>query len=80
MEYHKRLSKNKSFEFQLGGPSKYGSLFGFKLNFATKIDHAGFEFQLELFRFFLDINIYDHRHWNEEENRWCEYGPNGEAV
>lgn len=42
--------------------------------FNTRGDHAGLKFYVEVFGFFFEFNIYDHRHWSWEKNRWLEHG------
>jgi hypothetical protein len=36
-------------------------------------DHAGPELDLNFLGYMFNFKIYDHRHWNYEENRWETY-------
>ena len=72
-----RLSKHKTFEVQLElWDSEFArDFFEFKLQWTRKCDHAGPEFTLSIIKlFWLNIKIYDHRHWNDDENRWAQPG------
>lgn len=65
------LTKNKTMCVQLyryTGEYK----FGFEVD-ARWIghDHAGFELEIAFLFWIFTIQIYDHRHWNYEENRWA---------
>lgn len=62
--------KNKYFEFQLDRFKDGWSYFDFTVKWTKNIHHAGFKFHLELFSYFLAIDIYDNRHWNYEEEKW----------
>lgn len=66
-----RVTKHKSLEIQL---SKAGdTLVGTAFRWDTHCDHAGVMFELNLLRHFFIINLYDNRHWNDEENRYVNY-------
>lgn len=66
-----RVTKNKSLEVQL---SKAGNgLVGLSFRWDTRCDHAGLMIDLNLFRHFFIINLYDNRHWNHDENRYVNY-------
>jgi len=73
-----QLSKHKSFEIQLELGNSSGlseDFFEFKLSWTRKQDHAGPLFRLSLLKlFWLNVMIYDHRHWNYDEDRWYESG------
>jgi len=43
------------------------------LEFTTRQDHAGFGMELDLFGWGIDFKIYDHRHWDFENNCWEIY-------
>jgi len=67
-----KISKNKSLEVQFsrGG----NSLLGADIHFAPfGRDHAGLMLEIELFRHFFIINLYDNRHWDYENNCWEKY-------
>ena len=61
------------------GPHKYlevqfepmwDTLFEFCAKWSIECDHAGGKLTVGLFRSWLDINVYDSRHWNYEKNRY----------
>ena len=45
-------------------------LFGFRLQLRTKIDHAGLFMSVSLFRFTVEFNFRDCRHWDYDNNCW----------
>jgi hypothetical protein len=47
-------------------------ILGYKFQFSTQTDHAGLFMSISLFRFTVEFQIYDHRHWDDEENCWEE--------
>lgn len=52
-----------------------GKFFECNFKITRKQDHAGARFNLTLFKLFaLLISLYDHRHWNKQENRWAKPG------
>lgn len=73
-----QLSKNKALEIQVsrGGDSIVGLEFRWDVN----CDHAGVSFDIELFRRFLHVNLYDKRHWNYEKNRYVNYDDPDEVA
>lgn len=67
---HKTLSKNKSFEIQIFRSSPYDLVsFGLDL-FWRGEDHAGPSLDLCVYKYCLNIKIYDHRHWDYETGNW----------
>jgi hypothetical protein len=74
-----QLSENKSFGIQTEfGKNSNFNPFEFLIKWTTKQDHAGFRFVFGIYRlFWISIEIYDHRHWNYEKDRW--YLP-GEVI
>jgi hypothetical protein len=72
-----RLTKNKSFEYQIELFEKAddmcgNSLFGYSLSWDHKRDHAGIDFNFSVAKLvWFSVNIHDNRHWNTEKNRWC---------
>ena len=52
----------------------------FDFMWSSKIDHAGVTIVLGLFGHSLNFNLYDRRHWNEEENRWYRPGESMEEF
>ena len=70
---HIALSKNKTFEIELGSASMY-NLLSISLDLSWRgHDHAGPELHVELFGFEARIKIYDNRHWNYHEGTWEQY-------
>lgn len=70
------LTKNKSLEIQLELFSSLSkdTIFEFNLNWTLKQDHAGPRFQLTIFRIlYFHIIIYDHRHYDWENDCWEKY-------
>ncbi len=68
---NKKISENKSFEFQLSYLK--GTFDIFRLSILTDHnghDHAGPAFNIEIGPLYLGINIYDCRHWDYETNNW----------
>jgi len=71
--WSKSLSENKAIEIELTH-SEYDEWFEFSLRTRRKQDHGGIGFTFALLTLFtFDINFYDKRHWNYEENRWYKY-------
>ena len=73
VEFSKKLSTNKAFEFQV---SKFAptDLINFCINLTFYgEDHAGFKFDIEVFGYFLSVQIYDTRHWDYENHKWETY-------
>jgi len=48
-----------------------GEIFDFDLMFNKNTDHAGVKFNLTIFGFNISFMIYDCRHWDYENNKWC---------
>lgn len=79
--WSRKLFGHKYFELDVHGFERWIPIFGFKVNFTTKTDHAGLFLGFSFLKMFdFDFSIYDSRHWNEEENCWYTYGPDGKAV
>jgi len=81
MYWNLQLSKNKSIETQIEFgwnnciPSEW---FIFEFGTRTKQDHGGIYFCITLLKIFsFDIKLYDHRHWDEENDRYCIYDGEG---
>ena len=70
------ITPNKSLEYELklGKDSNFG-IFDFQFEISHKCDHAGITFIFGIYRlFWLNLNLYDHRHWNHKEDRWLRSG------
>lgn len=72
--FFKSLSKTKGLEIQLTLERNFGEWFEISLKTRKKCDHAGTEFVINLFKFFyFHISIYDFRHWDCDNDRFCIY-------
>lgn len=60
-----------------GGQARFDLCF--RLNFTGR-DHAGLRFFVRLWRWFLEFNVCDARHWNHELNGWAERPEEEERV
>jgi hypothetical protein len=69
-----QLSKNKSLELQSGTWSHW-SYFHFQLRLNRKTDHAGFYFYIEILGLYFIFQIFDHRHWDWENDCWEDSAP-----
>lgn len=66
-----QISKNKSFEIQFSKYNVANSLLEFRIDFRfVGEDHAGPGIYIEIWKYFLNIQLYDHRHWNYDQARW----------
>ena len=71
--FDKKIIKHKYFDFQIGYfTKKYEktNIFNINIKFSKKTDHAGFEFDLEIWNLYLYFRIYDNRHWCYYCNNW----------
>ena len=67
------LSDNKSFECQIAQWEMY-NLFDFELALIWwGQDHAGPSLTVEILGLMFNVKIYDHRHWDHENNKWEVY-------
>ena len=67
-----RLTKNKSFEFQLTFQNDLRT--GVEIYKKIHSDHTPFSFQISIFGLTIIFCVYDHRHWDEENDNYKEYG------
>ena len=69
---HCKVFKNKYLEIQCQAWSwrDSGRYFDFHTHWTTAGDHAGFEIHFEIMGWFLNIKVYDCRHWDYKNNRW----------
>lgn len=74
VEFDKRVSKNKSLEFQVSYWGTFDTIFefGFRYN-RIRQDHAGLYIHLTVFGFGFIFNFYDNRHWNFAADDWEIY-------
>ena len=63
--------EHKHWEIQVEYWDDWVNYFTFSLNINRKCDHAGFRLTIEIFGRFLEVSIYDSRHWDYENSRWC---------
>ena len=68
--WYRSLTKNKGIEIQSTWFRDPYSYFDFKFRWTIKQDHAGLNISFCLWRFCLDINILDNRHWDYHTNDW----------
>lgn len=71
MTFSFQISRHKYFEFSFQFLSHLCQWFETSFRYREKTDHSGLYIVISLFKlFFLELNIYDNRHWNSEENRY----------
>lgn len=66
---HGQITEHKFWEFQFANAG-WGRLLTVDLDLSAERDHAGLQVLLMLFGWFVEFNIYDHRHWKYDEHRW----------
>jgi hypothetical protein len=74
------IAPNKSFEYQFSWGGSTPTFHPFELSFliTSKRDHCGPSVTFGIMNlFWMCLKVYDHRHWNNKEDRW--YNP-GETV
>ena len=71
MMIFKKLTKNKSLELVLTSDIAK-SYFIVECILNKKQSHAGLHFFISIWKFSLEFNVYDNRHWNEEMDCWEE--------
>jgi len=64
---------NKSLEFQIARHKAEKYYLDFQIRWTRNCDHAGFEFYLELFGAFIELNFIDVRQWDWDKKCWCVY-------
>ena len=75
------LSLNRHFnidEHGIKSTTNIFNIFGHDIHLTRCEDHAGFKFELTLFGVTAMVEIYDNRHWNDDEDRW--YNPGEEET
>lgn len=70
--FHGRISKNKFWEIDCYHYSWYWLEIEFEWR-GRGHDHAGPELGIGLFGYYINFNIYDHRHWDINTNNWSIY-------
>jgi hypothetical protein len=67
-----KISKHKAVCFQLSWmENELGLGCDFKITWHES--HSGFNFELRILGLWFNINFYDIRHWDDENNRWVIY-------
>ena len=70
--FEAKITENKTFTFQI--TRHFYFLFVSELDLEwSGSDHAGPQFDLNLFGYELSIGISDTRHWNDDADRWVDY-------
>ena len=69
--FYKRLTENKTMEFELTFSNEFQT--GIKFNKNIHCHHSNICLELSLFGFTLRFQIYDNRHWDDENNKYEEY-------
>lgn len=68
---------NKALEFQYDfGNLSDNTYLDFTFRWNKNQDHAGINIELTIMDVFLNLTIYDVRHWNKGKNQWNEPGDN----
>jgi hypothetical protein len=66
-----KLTKHKSFEYQLEFKRFVDQPFELSLSCTKKQDHAGMEFTFSIYKlFWLNLKVYDKRHWDHDQQMW----------
>lgn len=66
------LTKNKSWEAQVGRFTPAPYVFEFNLVWHIRCDHSGPEFEVGILGYHFRTKLYDNRHWDDENNKWEE--------
>jgi hypothetical protein len=69
-----QITKNKYFETQITYFSNSFTLLGFKLAHYPKTDHTPYNLEFVILNLEFLFTLYDNRHWNFEQNRYCFQG------
>lgn len=67
---HGNLSKYKAWEFN---GYRTNTLFTFEFHLNFKCDHAGVKFQVGSLGYEVELNCYDSRHWDNDNDSWVDY-------
>lgn len=70
-----RITKNKSFEYQIEFKKFNNQPIELSFTWTTKEDHAGASFIFSIYKlFWMELSLRDCRHWNYEESKWEDAG------
>lgn len=68
------FTKNKYFCFQLSfWKNDKENIFHFIIRLNKRSDHAGLNLSLSIWKFMIDFQIYDNRHWDYDKDAWEVY-------
>ena len=76
MTFTKKIpfTKNKYFELQTEyWKDDKSNIFDFVIRLNKRCDHAGFYFEISIWKLFFAVTIYDNRHWSWDKNEWEKY-------
>lgn len=80
MNWHKAITKNKTFEIQAENFGKNTCQWiDLHISLTRRCNHAGLTLTFQLFSYFLEISILDNRHWEGEEVSWSIWDKELEA-
>jgi hypothetical protein len=65
-----KLIRHKHFEIECQFNKDFWHWFNFHVSLSRKIDHAGFELRIEIIGLWIQISLYDNRHWDYDRNCW----------
>ena len=74
--FFRRLTKNKGLEFNIYKDPNYNAYFYFQSFWSFKGDHAGLCLEISIWKYTIEFEIKDNRHWNYEKDAWQEYDEN----
>ena len=67
----KKLSENKTIDLSV---LRTNCILGFGFDITHRQDHAGFNINVTVLGYDVDVNFYDKRHWDKEANDWVKWG------
>ena len=67
----KKVSKNKFFEAQASKFDDTTWFYRISTEWTRKMSHAGFQLEIDIWKYHFALRFLDCRHWNYEEGRWC---------
>ena len=70
--WYKKISKNKGLEIEWGRWRDHWLWLVMSIRITGRQDHAGLYIALELIGIFLNITLYDHRHWHVKAERFYD--------
>jgi len=70
MSLNFRVADNKSIEIDWGHFAECAKIFEASFKITEREDHAGARLCFEIIGYFFHIVLYDHRHWDFENDCW----------